>query len=82
MAWRAPYFALVGRFAEGNLKNREEDLPVDMRLQFHQRILQFRQALQKEMFVKKASWIDVTSWQRGKWIMFCHKLYGFLAIYG
>ena len=56
---RAAHSTLVGRLGKGDIENRSEDVPVDVRLEFHQRILQFRQAFQEKMLVEKAQWIDV-----------------------
>ena len=51
--------ALVCRRGERDIENRGEDVPVDVRVEFHQRILQFRQAFQEKMLVEKAQGIDV-----------------------
>jgi hypothetical protein len=54
-----PHFALVGWLGKGYIKDRNEDVPIDVRLKLYQRIFQFCQAFQKEMFVEKAQRIDV-----------------------
>ena len=56
--WSADIVAVFG-FIEDHVKNRGENLPVDILLKLDQRILDLCQALKQKMFVKKAKRADV-----------------------
>ena len=53
------HFVPVLRSGEGNIEDRNEDIPVDMLFQLHQWIFQLGESLKQKVFVEKTKWVDV-----------------------
>ena len=56
---RPPRFTPVLRPGERNIEDRDEDVPVNVFFEFHERIFQLGESFKQKMFVEKTKWVDV-----------------------